>query len=237
MRLIDQQFTQTPYFGVRRMTTVLARQGHAVNVKRVRRLMRLMGLEPVYPRPRLSRKCPDHKVYPYLLRGVSIDRPDQVWATDITYIPLQRGWAYLVAIMDWFSRYVISWELSVTLDASFCVAALERALSLGRVPEIFNSDQGSQFTSVAFTGVLEAAGVRISMDGRGRVYDNIFMERLWRSVKYEDVYLRDYADPAAAWAGLTAYFSLYNHRRPHQALDYRTPAEVYGARAEGAQTA
>ena len=166
-------------------------------------------------------------MYPYLLKGLTIDHPDQVWATDITYIPLRRGWAYVVAVMDWYSRYVLSWEMSITLDSSFCVSALERALELG-VPEIFNSDQGSQFTSAAFTQVLLAAGVRISMDGVRRAYDNIFVERLWRSLKYEDIYLRDYANPLEAHRGISEWFEFYNLRRPHQALEYRTPAEVYG---------
>ena len=191
MRLIDQQYLQTPFYGVPRMTAQLVRLGHEVNVKRVRRLMRLMGLEAVYQKPRLSQRNPEHKVYPYLLRDVTVERPDQVWSTDITYIPMRRGWVYLVAILDWFSRYVLAWEVSVTLDSSFCISALQRALGLG-TPEIFNSDQGSQFTSQAFTRVVEAAGSRISMDGRGRVYDNIFVERLWRTVKYEEVYLHDY---------------------------------------------
>jgi len=228
MRLIDRQYLLTPFYGVPRMTEHLRAAGEPVNTKRVRRLMRLMGLEAIYPKPRTSVKCPENKVYPYLLRGLTIDHCDQVWATDITYIPLQRGFAYLVAIMDWFSRFVLAWELSVTMDTSFCVDALKQALQLG-TPEIFNSDQGSQFTSSAFTGVLLDADVRISMDGRGRVYDNIFIERLWRSVKYEDVYLHDYQTPPEALRGLGRYFTFYNHARPHQSLDWRTPAQVYGA--------
>lgn len=227
MHWIDQQYTRTPFYGVRRMTAELARAGEVVNEKRVRRLMRLMRLEAIYPKPHTSQPNQAHPVYPYLLKGLTIDHSDQVWATDITYIPLQRGWAYVVAVMDWFSRYVLSWELSITLDSSFCVSALERALALG-VPEIFNSDQGSQFTSDAFTRVLKTAGVRISMDGVRRAYDNIFVERLWRSLKYEEVYLRDYANPREAGQGIGEWFEFYNHRRPHQALDYRTPAEVYG---------
>lgn len=227
MSLIDRQYTSTPFFGVRRMTVMLNRSGHAVNDKRVRRLMRVMGLEAIYPKPRTSLKNQANPVYPYLLKGLSIDRPDQVWATDITYIPLQRGWVYVAAVMDWCSRYVLSWEMSITLDSSFCVEALKRALGLG-VPEIFNSDQGSQFTSEAFTGVLKNAGVKISMDGVRRAYDNIFVERLWRSLKYEEVYLRDYANPLEARRGIGQWFEFYNHRRPHQALEYRTPAEVYG---------
>lgn len=228
MRLIDRQYTLTPFYGVAKMTVHLRSRGHAVNAKRVRRLMRVMGLEAIYPKPRTTVKSPENAVYPYLLRDLTIDRCDQVWATDITYIPLYRGWAYLAAIMDWYSRFVLAWELSVTADAGFCVSALKRALSLG-TPQIFNSDQGSQFTSRAFTGVLLAAGVRVSMDGRGRVYDNIFVERLWRSVKYEDVYLRDYQTAPEAVCGLSRYFAFYNHARPHQALGWRTPAELYGA--------
>jgi putative transposase len=236
MRVIDRQYTARPFFGVGLMTAWLGRQGYAVNAKRVRRLMRLMGLEAIYPKPRLSRPDKAHRVYPYLLKDVTIDRPDQVWCTDITYLPLRRGWLYLVAIMDWFSRCVLSWELSTTLDASFCVSALERALASGgsggplRGPEIFNSDQGSQFTSTAFTSVLSAAGIRISMDGAGRVYDNIFIERLWRTVKYEEVYLKDYQTPPDAHAGLASYLTFYNDERPHRSLDGRTPAEVYGIR-------
>ena len=209
MRMIDRQYTVTPFFGVRQMTYWLTRQGHTINVKRVRRLMRLMGLEPIYPKPRLSLKNKAHRVYPYLLKGLAIDRSDQVWCTDITYIPMRCGWLYLVAVMDWFSRYVLAWKLSTTLDASVCVSALKRALSLG-TPEIFNTDQGSQFTSAAFTHVLRDAGIAISMDGAGRMYDNIFVERLWRSVKYEEVYLKDYQTPAEAQMGLGWYFPFYN---------------------------
>lgn len=231
MRLIDAQYLRTPFYGVEQMrlhlNRVLASEGVTVNPKRVRRLMRLMGLEAVYPKPRTSTKSPENTVYPYLLKGLTIDRPDQVWCTDITYLPMQRGWVYLVAIMDWFSRYVLAWEISITLDASFCVEALKRALSMG-TPEIFNSDQGSQFTSQAFTSVLREAGIRISMDGRGRVYDNIFIERLWRSVKYEEVYLHEYQTVAEAVAGLGRYFAFYCHERPHQGLGGRTPAEAYG---------
>ena len=236
MHLIDRQYTATPFFGVRRMTAMLNRWGHAVNDKRVRRLMRVMGLEAIYPRPRTSLKNQANPVYPYLLKGLAIDRPDQVWATDITYIPLQRGWVYVAAVMDWFSRYVLAWEMSITLDSSFCVDALKRALGLG-TPEIFNSDQGSQFTSEAFTGVLKGAGVRISMDGVRRAYDNIFVERLWRSLKYEEVYLRDYGMVLEARRGIGDWFEFYNHRRPHQSLAYRTPAEVYGiSRVQGSGT-
>lgn len=234
MRMIDRQYLLTPFFGVARMTAQLQRDGEAVNAKRVRRLMRLMGLEAIYPKPRTSVKNPENKVFPYLLKGVKIERNDQVWATDITYIPLHRGFAYLTAVMDWHSRFVLAWELSVTMDVNFCLDALKRALSLG-TPEIFNSDQGSQFTSMAFTGVLLGAGVRISMDGRGRAYDNIFTERLWRSVKYEEVYLHDYETPTEALHGIGNYFTFYNHARPHQSLQWRTPAEVYGVKPTKAE--
>lgn len=226
MGLIDEQYLGTPFYGVPRMTAWLRAQGHAVNPKRVRRLMRKMGLEAIYPKRRLSVRNPAHRVYPYLLRGLEISRPGQVWATDITYIRLRRGFAYLVAILDWFSRYVVAWDLSLSLEAEFCVSTLERALETSK-PEIFNSDQGSQFTSEAFTKRLEAAGVSISMDGRGRVFDNIFVERLWRSVKYEEVYLKDYTDVREAREGLGRYFRFYNEERLHQSLGYRTPAVVY----------
>jgi putative transposase len=232
MRRIDEAYTQWPFYGARKMTAHLVRAGHAVNVKRVRRLMRLMGLEAIYPKPRLSLSGESHKRYPYLLGGVAIERPDQVWSADIAYIRLRRGFQYLVAVLDWYSRYVLSWALSSSLEAEFCVWALEEALAAGR-PEIFNTDQGVQFTSEAFTDLLEGHGIAISMDGRGRVFDNIFSERLWRTVKYEEVYLKDYADPREAHAGLRAYFRFYNAQRPHQALDYRTPAEVYSGRLTG----
>jgi len=227
MRRLDEQYLRTPFYGVARMTHWLRGQGHAVNFKRVRRLLRTMGLEAIYPKPRTSVASEENKVYPYLLRNVTVERPDQVWATDITYIRLARGFVYLVAIMDWFSRYVLAWELSLTLDTEFCLRALEQALRRRR-PTIFNSDQGCQFTSVAFTGVLQQAGVQISMDGRGRAFDNIFVERLWRSVKYEEVYLRDYANAEAARKSLGQYFEFYNRERIHEALAYRTPAVVYG---------
>jgi len=226
MRLIDQQYTRTPFYGSRRMTHWLGRAGHEINRKRVQRLMRKMGLEAIYPRPRLSMAGPEHKVYPYLLRGIEIHHPDQVWSTDITYVPMKHGFMYLVAVMDWHSRYVLSWQLSNTMDVSFCLTALEQALEKGG-PEIFNTDQGSQFTSQAFTVRLEEAGVAISMDGRGRVLDNIFVERLWRTVKYEDIYIKGYGTVAELEAGLADYFWFYNHERPHQALGYQTPAEVY----------
>ena len=226
MRWLDEQYTRTPFYGVRRMTAWLRTQGWAVNHKRVARLLRVMGIEAIYPRRRLSQPAPGHQIYPYLLRGVAIERPDQVWSTDITYIRLRRGFAYLVAVLDWYSRCVLSWELSATLETRFCLAALERALGEG-VPEIFNTDQGAQFTSADFTGRLRAAGIAISMDGRGRALDNVFVERLWRTVKYEEVYLRDYADLTDACRHLARFFRFYNRERLHQALDYRTPAEVY----------
>lgn len=226
MRLIDRQFTETPFYGIRRMTVCLQRQGYPVNHKRVARLMRVMGIEAIYPKPKLSQRDSEHRIYPYLLRGVHIVEPNQVWSSDITYIPLQRGFVYLVAVMDWFSRYVLSWEVSVTMDVHFCLSALERALLRG-TPEIFNTDQGSQFTSRQFTGILLNGGVRISMDGKGRAFDNIFIERLWRSVKYENVYIHDYRDVPECTEGLSDYFQLHNDRKPHQALGYKTPQEVY----------
>ena len=227
MRLLDEQYTRTPQYGVERMTAQLKRKGIVIGHNRVRRLMRLMGLEAIYPKPRLSRPGGQkHRKYPYLLRGLTIERPNHVWATDITYIPLWQGFVYLVAIMDWYSRYVLSWSLSVTLDAYFCLEALRQALVIAR-PEIFNTDQGSQFTSDEFIGVLKDAGIAISMDGRGRVFDNIFVERLWRSVKYEEVYPKDYQTVDEARQNLTGYFHFYNYERLHQSLEYRTPAEVY----------
>jgi len=226
MRLIDEQFTKRPFYGVPRMTASLRMMGYGVNPKRVRRLMRVMGLEAIYPKPRLSANGSDHKVYPYLLKGVTVDRPDQAWATDITYVRLTHGFVYLTAIIDWYSRYVVSWELSTTLDTGFCLEALRKALRISK-PEIFNTDQGPQFTSVDFTDLLENAGIKVSMDGRGRVYDNIFVERLWRSVKYEEVYLHDYRTVPAARIHLSDYFEFYNNERPHETLGYRTPHEVY----------
>jgi putative transposase len=229
MGLIDRKYTEHPFYGSRRMTAWLNDdQGEHVNRKRVQRLMRLMGLEAIYPKPKLSagRK---HKVYPYLLRGVSIDRPDQVWSTDITYVGLAGGFMYLTAVIDWHSRYVLSWELSNTLDGSFCLEALEAALRRGK-PEVFNTDQGAQFTAEAFTGRLESVGVKVSMDGKGRCLDNVFVERLWRSVKYEDVYIKGYETVRQLRAGLSGYFGFYNQQRRHQSLGYRTPADVYAAR-------
>ena len=230
-RRIDEAYTRWPFYGVRRMTAWLRREGESVNPKRVRRLMRLMGLEAIYPKKRLSLPDKQNRRYPYLLGGVVIDRPDQVWGADITYIRLERGFAYLVAVLDWFSRYVLSWRLSESLGEAFCVRAVEEALVLG-LPEVFNTDQGAQFTSEAFCGLLERSGVRISMDGRGRVFDNIFVERLWRTVKYEEVYLKDYGNVREGRTNLSAYFRFYNQERPHQALAYRTPAEVYFGRGE-----
>ena len=226
MRLIDEQYTKTPFYGSRNMTTYLKRQGYKVNRKRIRRLMEQMGLEAVYPKPNLSKSTKEHKKYPYLLRDVEVTRRDQVWSTDITYIRLKHGFIYLVAVIDWYSRYVLSWEISTTLDKEFCMKALNRALESGK-PEIFNTDQGVQFTSLEFTGRLEAAGIQISMDGRGRALDNVFVERLWRSVKYEEGYLKDYQDVRIAKDGLGNYFQFYNAERPHQSLDDATPSEVY----------
>ena len=226
MRLIDEQYLRTPFYGGRRMTMWLASEGYQVNHKRVYRLMRKMGLEAVYPKPRISQGGSEHRIYPYLLRNVKVDRPNQVWAADITYIPLAHGFMYLVAIMDWYSRFILSWQLSNSLEGSFCVEALEEALSWQR-PEIFNSDQGVQFTSNVFTSVLEDAGVAISMDGRGRVFDNTLVERLWRTIKYEDIYLKDYETVLALREGLTRYLAFYCYERPHQSLDYRTPWDVH----------
>jgi putative transposase len=226
MNLIDEQFTKTPFYGVKRMTAWLKRQGEAVNHKRIRRLMRVMGLEAVYPKPRLSFPHQAHPSYPYLLRNLVIDHPDQVWCADITYIRMLHGFVYLVAIMDWYSRCVLSWELSTALDTSFCLSALENALETSQ-PEIFNTDQGSQFTSREFTGRLKKDDIRISMDGRGRVFDNIFVERLWRSVKYEEVYLHSYQTVSEACNGLARYFLFYNRERLHESLGYQTPYEVY----------
>ena len=226
MRLMDEQHLRRPFFGSRDMTEWLKRKGHRVNRKRIRRLMRLMRLEAVYPKPRTTQRHPRHKIFPYLLRDLQITEVDQVWATDITYVPMRRGFMYLVAIMDWFSRYVISWRLSNSLDISFCMECLEEALGTSR-PKIFNSDQGSQFTSPVFTGRLEACEVAISMDGRGRALDNIFVERLWRTIKYEDIYLKEYETGWALERGLIAYFEFYRNERLHSSLGYRTPAEVY----------
>lgn len=232
MRQIDEEYTRRPFYGSRKIVKWLRQQGQVVNRKRVQRLMRLMGLEAIYPKPRTTVFGTGHKIYPYLLRNVAVTRPNQVWSTDITYVPLVRGFLYLTAIMDWYSRYVLSWRLSNSLDMDFCLEALEEALGRGR-PEIFNSDQGVQFTSREFTGRLESAAVAISMDGRGRALDNVFVERLWRSVKYEEVYLHEYTSGLECHAGLSAYFKFYCEERPHQSLDYRTPAQVYWGKAAG----
>jgi len=234
MRRIDEQYLKTPFFGSRRMAIVLANEGEEVNRKRVKRLMGLMGLETIHPGPRTTVRNPDHKVYPYLLRGVKIERRDQVWSSDITYIPMHQGFMYLTAVIDWHSRYVLSWKLSNSLDGRFCLETLEEALKGGK-PEIFNTDQGVQSTARSFTGRLESAGVLVSMDGRGRALDNVFVERLWRSLKYEEVYLKDYRSVAELESGLTGWFRFYNHERPHQSLKYRTPAEVYQKAERGSE--
>jgi putative transposase len=227
MRRIDEQYTKWPFFGSRRMAAWLVQQGEEINRKRVQRLMRLMGLEAIYPKPKLSIAGRGHRIYPYLLRDVRIERPDQVWSADITYIPMAAGFMYLAATIDWYSRYVIAWRLSNTLDGSFCLDMLEDALGQGR-PEVFNTDQGVQFTACAWTNRLETAGVQVSMDGRGRWLDNVFVERLWRSVKQEHVYLWCYEAVPQLQQGLGGYFDFYNDERPHQALDYQTPATIYG---------
>ena len=226
MNLLDEQYTRTPFYGVPKMTACFRRQGHQINPKRIRRLMRLMGIEAIYPKPRLSKAHKEHIKYPYLLRGLTIDHSNQVWCVDITYIRMLHGFVYLVAIMDWFSRYVLSWRLSTTLETAFCTEALQEALENAR-PEIFNSDQGIQFTSQEFTNILLNDGIKISMDGRGRVYDNIFVERLWRTVKYEEVYLHDYRTVPESSSLLSSYFHFYNTERLHEALGYLTPYEVY----------
>jgi putative transposase len=226
MRRIDEQYLVTPYDGSRKMAKQLG-----IGRERARRLMRRMGIEAIYAKPHLSRPAPGHRIYPYLLRNLAIVRPDQVWSSDITFVPMPQGWMYLTVVMDWFSRYVLSWRLSNTLDGLFCLEALEEALA-GGTPEIFNTDQGSQYTAERFTGRLQAAGVAVSMDGRGRWMDNVFVERLWRTVKYELVYLHDYTTPWALQRGLDWYFPFYNERRIHEALDYRTPAAVYRAGRE-----
>jgi len=228
MRLMGEQYLKTPFYGWPRMTAHLRRQGYLVNPKRVRRLMRIMGLQAIYPKPKMTVFARGHKVYRYLLRRLEITHPNKVWSTDITHAPMVQGFMYLVAVMDWFSRYVLAWQLSNTLDGQFCLDALHQALQLGK-PDIFNTDQGAQFTALEFTGCLESADIRISTDGRGRALDNVFVERLWRSVKYEDIYLKDYATVPELDAGLHSYFQFYNGDRPHQSLGYRTPAEVYFA--------
>jgi putative transposase len=227
MREIDETYLAHPFFGSRQMTRWLWRKGHRVNRKRVQRLMRLMGLETIYQKPNLSRANAAHRVYPYLLRDLVVNRPNQVWAMDITYVPIQGGYIYLCAVIDWYSRCVLAWELSNTLDASFCVTAVARALARYGPPEIFNTDQGCQFTSAEFTGPLLARDIKLSMDGKGRCLDNVFVERLWRSVKYEEIYLKSYASLADAQVQLTTYFRFYNDRRPHSAFGHATPGEIY----------
>jgi putative transposase len=231
MRRIDELHLAYPFYGSRRMAVVLRDDGWLVNRKRVQRLMRLMGLEAIHQKPNTSRRHPDHKVYPYLLRGLVIDRPNQAWCADITYIPMAKGFVYLVAVMDWFSRRVLSWRLSITMETAFCVDALREAMDRHGRPGIFNTDQGVQFTSVAFLDELSSQGVRISMDGKGRFLDNIFIERLWRSLKYEEVYIKAYGSVAEARQGIGAWFGFYNGKRPHQALDYRTPRAVHEGEA------
>jgi putative transposase len=227
MRRMDELHLAWPFYGSRRMTAVLRREGWPVNRKRIKRLMRIMALEAIYQKPNTSRKHPDHKVYPYLLRGLVIDRPNQVWCADITYIPMAKGFVYLVAVMDWFSRRVLAWRVSITLETDFCVEALQDAVNRHGQPEIFNTDQGVQFTSAAFLGELETLSIRISMDGKGRFLDNIFIERLWRSLKYEEVFIKAYGSVPEARIGIGEWLRFYNDERPHQALDYRTPTAVF----------
>ncbi len=227
MKMIDMQYTKYPFYGSRRMTRWLRKQGRKVNRKHIRRLMRLMGLEGVAPKPNTSKPRKEHKKYPYLLKGLKIDRSNQVWATDITYVPMRRGFIYLVAIIDWYSRSVLSWRISNTLDSDFCVDALNDALRRYGKPEIFNSDQGCQFTSDDFIGVLEKNNIQISMDGKNRWVDNVFVERLWRSLKYEEIYPSCYETVFEAKAGISTYLNFYNNERLHQALNYKTPAEIY----------
>lgn len=227
MRIIDEQYLKTPWYGSRQMTRHLRRQGHDVNRKRIKRLMRKMGIEAVYQRPKTSTPHPEHRIFPYLLRGVNVERPNQTFCSDITYIPMRSGFLYLVAIMDWYSRKVLAWRLSNTLDVSFCVEALEEALLKHGKPEIFNTDQGSQFTSMEFTDVLKKGDIRISMDGKGRWMDNVFIERLWRSLKYECVYLQAFENGAESRAAIGEWISYYNSQRPHSSLDGKTPDEVY----------
>src|SRR5271169_1475406 len=231
MRRIDELHLEYPFYGSRRMAVVLRDDGCVVNRKRTQRLMRLMGLEAIYQKPNTSRPHPDHKVYPYLLRGLIIDRPNQVWCADITYIPMAKGFVYLVAVMDWFSRRVLTWRLSITMETDFCVGALREAMERYGQPEIFNTDQGVQFTSGSFLDELESCGIRVSMDGRGRFLDNIFIERLWRSLKYEEVFIKAYGSVAEARRGIGGWLAFYNDERPHQALDYRTPRAIFEGEA------
>lgn len=233
LRLLDQQYLETPFYGSRRMTVSLRQQGYVVNRKRVQRLMRQLGIEALYPKPRLSQAHPEHQVYPYLLRDLAVTQSNQVWCTDITYLPVLKGHFYLVAMMDWYSRKVLSWQISNTLEVTFCLAALQEAMTCYGTPEIFNSDQGSQFTSNSFTTCLKGAGVQISMDGRGRCFDNIFIERLWRSLKYELIYLMAFEDGIHLNKEVRKWFEWYNQKRPHQALAYRTPEVVYWEQRAG----
>ena len=227
MRLIDEQYLKTPFYGSRSMTLHLRRLGYPVNRKHIQPLMRLMGLEAIYPKPKTSRPHPEHKIYPYLLRNLNIDRPNQVWAADITYVPMARGFMFLVAVMDWYSRKVLSFKLSNTLDTDFCLEAVEEAIRTYGLPEIFNTDQGAQFTSQAFTGLLDQHQIRISMDGRGRVQDNIFIERLWSTTKYQYLYLHSFDNGSDLRIGLEEWFRFYNQERPHQTFGQLTPDEVY----------
>jgi putative transposase len=229
MRRIDEIYTKWPFYGSRRMVAELRGEGHVVNRERVRRLMRLMGIEAIYQKPNTSRKHPSHKIYPYLLKNLTIDRPNQVWCADITYIPMAHGWVYLVAVMDWFSRKVLAWRLSITMETDFCVEALKEAMDRYDAPEIFNTDQGVQFTAAAFIEQLETQGIQISMDGKGRFLDNIFIERLWRSLKYEEVFTKAYTSVAEARRGIGTWITFYNTERKHQALNYRTPNEIFAA--------
>jgi putative transposase len=226
MRLLDEQYLKRPYYGVARMHAFLQNLGHRVNIKRVRRLLRTMGLEAVYSKPKLSKANPEYKKYPYLLKGLTINKPNMVWSTDITYIPMKHGFLYLTAIIDWYSRYIIAWEISNSLDISFCTETLQKALEKDK-PEIFNTDQGSQYTSNTFTGILKSNNIEISMDSKGRALDNIMIERFWKSVKYEYVYLNEITTGAELWRGLNEYFNFYNNERLHQALKYKTPYDLY----------
>lgn len=226
MDLIDKQHTKTPFYGSRRMTVCLQQQGHKVNRKRIQQLMKKMGIKALYPKPKSSRGDKENNIYPYLLRGAKIERPDHVWSTDITYIKIGKGFAYLTAVMDWYSRYVLSWRFSNSLENTFCIESLEEALSISQ-PEIFNTDQGSQYTAANFTKILLDKGIKISMDSRGRALDNIFVERLWRTVKYEEVYLKEYCNMQDAYNALKKFFFFYNKERPHQALAYHTPKAIY----------
>ena len=237
MRLIDEEYMRHPFYGTRKMCYYLKRQGYKVNRKRVQRLMRKMGIQSIAPKPNTSAPRKEHKVYPYLLKGMDINRPDQVWCSDITYIPLSGGFVYLTAVMDWYSRYVLSWEVSVTMDDEFCVNTLNSAIRRHSVPEVFNTDQGSQYTGDAFTGMLKKHGIRISMDGKGRAMDNIFIERLWRSLKYEEIYLKEYINVKELIKSLKHYFEFYNFERPHQTLGGNTPAEVYWGKSAALKAA